>query len=241
MDATKLKFAPMPMFRLSTEVMQSVSNEEVNITLAAMKECGIRPQPFLQFAVEAKNAHLLFDDEQLTEEDELFFKTAPDVLYLVRYEFKSHESDTFKAVTTVKYGNDRPVLAAPPYCSEEIYDTVKLIQRKILRCLFTVLVARNAEKKVVENSLRAKSHQAREDAKKNFTSTTIIKVGKITETLEGHGISGRQMRPHLRRGHVRNQRHGEGRAEVKKVFIAPVFVNADKGWVNIDKVYKVVA
>ena len=48
------------------------------------------------------------------------------------------------------------------------------------------------------------------------------------------------VRPHLRRGHLRNQRIGEGRKEVKQIFIQPVFVNADDGWIeNQRKEYRV--
>ena len=240
MDVTKVKFPPMPLFRLSTEVLQSLSNEEVDATLMAMAKCGITAHPFEEFAIEAKNAHLLYDDEWISKEDEEFFKSAK-VVFLVRYKFNSLDDHRYKAITVAKYGNNSPVLGCPPYCSDEMYETIKALEKKILRCLLALLVTKNADKKTIENHERAKNHQAREDAKRKFTSTTVIKIGKITETLEGHGLSGKQMRPHLRRGHVRNQRHGEGRAEVKKVFIAPVFVNADKGWVNTDKVYKVVA
>ncbi|WP_321149320.1 hypothetical protein [Aeromonas jandaei] len=45
-----------------------------------------------------------------------------------------------------------------------------------------------------------------------------------TPSQEGYH---RTTRPHFRRGHIRMQRYGEGRAQIKPVFIHPIFVNAD--------------
>lgn len=41
---------------------------------------------------------------------------------------------------------------------------------------------------------------------------------------------------------IRNQHFGEGNKEIKKIFIQPVFVNADEGWIeNQRKAYVVKA
>ena len=69
-------------------------------------------------------------------------------------------------------------------------------------------------------------------------------MGEISEThtsnLQDNSHS--SPRPHLRRGHIRNQHYGEGNKEIKKIFIQPVFVNADEGWIeNQRKAYVVKA
>lgn len=43
--------------------------------------------------------------------------------------------------------------------------------------------------------------------------------------------TGRQLAPHVRRGHWRRQRYGPGRSQVRRVRIAPVAVNASRGTV----------
>jgi hypothetical protein len=46
--------------------------------------------------------------------------------------------------------------------------------------------------------------------------------------------------PHLRRGHIRQRQHyGPGNHFVKKIWIAPVFVNADPDFVNQRAAYNV--
>jgi hypothetical protein len=66
-----------------------------------------------------------------------------------------------------------------------------------------------------------------------------LNIGKITETYRSNeNSSGGNVRPHLRRGHIRLQRYGEDFKEVKKIFIQPMFVNADKEWIEKQKTYK---
>ena len=109
----------------------------------------------------------------------------------------------------------------------------------IMLALFIVLMAtKNIERRIVTNDARANNKRARDDAK-HFSTTTYLNIGKIVETCRGTGGSlGGPIRPHLRRGHIRAQRYGEGLREVKNIFVRPVFVNADKDWVEQQKTYK---
>jgi hypothetical protein len=104
--------------------------------------------------------------------------------------------------------------------------------------LIVLLATKNIERRVVKNDARATSKRARDDAK-HFSTTTYLNIGKITETCRGNTVSSSgPVRAHLRRGHIRLQRYGEGFKEVKKIFIQPVFVNADKEWIEKQKTYK---
>ena len=105
--------------------------------------------------------------------------------------------------------------------------------------LLVVLATKNAEKVTKKNLTRSISPQQRKDSIK-YDYTTTIKLGRITETYGSATGTGSSKRPHLRRGHIRTQHFGKGNTEVKKIFIQPVFVNADDKWINEQKTYRVI-
>jgi len=116
--------------------------------------------------------------------------------------------------------------------------TMRSMCNIICSVLIVLLATKNIERRVVKNDARANSKRARDDAK-SFSTTTYLSIGRITETCRASGASlSGPVRPHLRRGHIRSQRYGEGFKEVRKIFIQPVFVNADKEWVEQQKTYK---
>jgi hypothetical protein len=129
---------------------------------------------------------------------------------------------------TLKYISDyQPVFEDEQYTFEAMFQT-----------LIVLLATKNAQKDRVHNRSTSASSKTR-NASKNFAYTTTIRIGKITENCKSGG-TGSPMRPHLRRGHVRNQRYGEGRREIKQIFIAPVFINADKEYVESQRIaYKI--
>ena len=106
--------------------------------------------------------------------------------------------------------------------------------------LFVVLLATKNADKVTE---AVKKHGPKSRKRpRAYDYITTIKIGKITETMRSDGDGQGGVRPHLRRGHIRNQRVGKGLEEVKPIFISPVFVNADEGWINNQrKEYRIAA
>lgn len=103
--------------------------------------------------------------------------------------------------------------------------------------LLAILSTKNAEK---HTELVKKYGPKSLKKPREYRYITTIKIGKITETLRSSATSRGPVRAHLRRGHIRNQRCGEGFKEVKQVFIQPVFVNADDGWIeNQRKEYRI--
>lgn len=107
----------------------------------------------------------------------------------------------------------------------------------VLRYLVVSLATKNTEKKVVT---RTPGKIARDGSLKH-THVTTLRVPKI-QYLPGEGPStGREVKPHFRRGHIRMQPFGEGRQERKRIWIEPLFVKADPEFIDAQKVYKVVA
>ena len=107
----------------------------------------------------------------------------------------------------------------------------------VLAYLIVALSAKNSAKTVKENKLMKLGIGKKKEGKYRYTTT--VTIGRITET-EGTGEGGGwTVRPHLRRGHIREQRYGPNRQYSKKVFIQPIFVNAVEGFVDQRKAYNV--
>jgi hypothetical protein len=105
----------------------------------------------------------------------------------------------------------------------------------------TTLITTLATKNVIKETQEIKVHGPKSKKRpRTHKYITTIKIGKITETLRSSESSGGSVRPHRRRGHIRMQHFGVGNKETKKIFIQPVFVNADEGWIeNQRKEYRV--
>jgi hypothetical protein len=57
-------------------------------------------------------------------------------------------------------------------------------------------------------------------------TTTTLRLDRTLTDAAGN-VAGRHVRPHLRRGHIRNQRYGPEMSLSKKIWIGPCMVNVD--------------
>lgn len=76
---------------------------------------------------------------------------------------------------------------------------------------------------------------------RRYQYTTTLTIGAISPRPEAQGesLSGLSRRPHLRRGHIRNQRHGPGLQLFRKIWIDPIFVNEDESVIATRTAYNV--
>lgn len=105
-------------------------------------------------------------------------------------------------------------------------ESFKLAAGQIHRMLIVLLATKNVKREVVHNKL-AKFGYKRKVRGGDYAYTTTLRIGLMTEDAHDakREASGEHRRPHLRRGHVRNQAYGPGLAYHRKIFIQPVFVN----------------
>ena len=244
----KQKTVKPPLFRIASKVWAALDPDTMLDTMYAMQEMDIWSPPYMHFVVESP---LLMEGKTwgkviVNKKEDEERQWMSDKYW--RVEFKCNDDEEYIINNGRMFEYDGFICGDPrgdipfsylqlrPENAEWIDHWVEVL----FDALIILLATKNAEKKTIINDARSRTHREREDSKK-YVTTTTIKIGAITETVLSEGGTGRTVRPHLRRGHVRQQRFGEGREQIKKVFIAPCFVNADKDWVDINKDYKVVA
>jgi hypothetical protein len=107
----------------------------------------------------------------------------------------------------------------------------------LIRLLVVALATKGAHKeRKIDNLVRMGI--GKKDGRRHLYTTTIT----VAEVEKPEGVAtatGRTMRAHLRRGHVRRQHYGPGNEFSKKIFIEPVFVNSDKEYVSLRDRYSV--
>lgn len=114
-----------------------------------------------------------------------------------------------------------------------------LVGLDLLDILIVLLATKNVEKHVKESKLAKLGI----GSKPRHQYTTSLSIGKVSEATSAEGQKDiafeRSIRPHLRRGHIRRQHYGPGLEFIKKIFIQPVFVNADPAWIAERTAYNV--
>lgn len=106
--------------------------------------------------------------------------------------------------------------------------------------LIVLLATRNAVKTIEHHKAAGLGIGAKKKGRRSYEYVTTITVPAEAElpSHEGEGRpTGAARVPHLRRGHIRRQRFGPRHELIKRVWIAPVFVNADKDWVAQRRAY----
>lgn len=236
-------------FRLSMDLLDAVDLEELEETRNAMIEMNIFHAPYPEFAIEVSRDFVW----------NLCEKIWPDFnggdswrfgLFIVYNENEANEAiyhGPVYALRDNKVHNMHDVVSEmvlKGQITEKDSEKNKLWIRSVSGILFTMLIiflaTKNTEKEQFLNKaiLKGKTNKTNEH-KRNFPITTTLRIGKITETVGTEGGGGWKVRPHLRRGHIRSQAYGPNREMHKQIFIAPIFVHADEGWIAERKAYNV--
>lgn len=239
------------LFVLGPEIWASISREEVEATGKAMLDAEIFNYPYDEFDVHAfgKSSDIMKWVFRMSDEDYAALKkTDHDTIVPFKFRFYDFEGRAFFYSMAMHLNGREIYLPAHSYelasrfpsVSKESADYMNdTAADSILSTLLVLLATRNIDKDVQDSPKRYKDPLSKSGIRQirntDYRYITTIKIGKITETVHGDGAHRGPVRPHLRRGHIRNQRIGEGRKETKKVFIAPVFVNADEKWIETQR------
>jgi hypothetical protein len=247
------------LFILPSEIWDAVTRDDVQSTSNDMLELGIYNPPIRFFDVYATASPRKMATWLLKNINYEFRVDRGDIpiTYRFRYDFDEDmanytwywgmidgnkinyfDFDDPRFVETLKIEAEAIGFSFDQY-SQDMLNQLRILQSALLTTLITTLAAKN----VIKDTQEVKRHGPKSKKRpRTHRYITTIKIGKITETNRQSDGSGSTVRPHLRRGHIRNQHFGEGNKEIKKIFIQPVFVNADEGWIeNQRKAYVVKA
>lgn len=201
------------LFVIGSGVFQAVSIEEADATAEALKELDLYKLPY-----DKVDMQFLFDDIAVSRETGEKFPQMVGPCGGVR----------FTDVTTAGYGK-----VYTTWGNKVIQDITLEVGDKNpgfpARFLIAVLATRNIVKRTKEHKL------AKLGIGKNRTyrySTTITLPVELDDDPDHVPQEGQPKCPHLRRGHIRRQHWGRMNSCIKQIWIAPVFVNADKDYIS---------
>lgn len=121
--------------------------------------------------------------------------------------------------------------------AEYLYSRPDSERRKHFRDgLIAILASRGVEKVGRSNSRKKLGIGA---ASHDYI-TTIKLFPNLERGTDEESRPGKPVRPHLRRGHIRNQHHGHGNQLIKRIWIDPVFVNADEDFISTRTAYRII-
>jgi len=233
----------VPLFYMASDIFESINFEDVKKTSHDMWEIGIFQPPYENFFIKIKlkfAKNLMQSFYQIDSEDVTNNKAEIMFEYIFEQNMNGGMIDIFYNMS--KDGNDfyDPCdFGLDMTEGSSDLNWFSFMGEAAVNLLIVLLATKNITKEI-QTCNKPNSRNRRERKMSQYSSITKISIGKITETMRSSGNGG-PVRPHLRRGHIRHQHFGKGNAEVKKIFIQPVFVNADQGWIDAQKEYRVVA
>jgi hypothetical protein len=252
------------LFIIGRDVMAAVDLNAIDSTAEALKECGLYNLPFPSIdlmidgdaitRVDQSSVHVrgggdfqklvdqgtvvhVYNGVYATNYGEGFYNLFEN-LSLDHCEYvKSMYFDENFRIKSLRLSKD--VIDPRKYGKE--FSPNDYERNKAAKLIISLLATRNSVKARSRNKLAAMGvGKNSKNQVKRHEYVTRIQLPQITDMeddADNPATDGKARAPHLRRGHTRNQRHGHGLVLVKKVFIEPVFVNADRDWVSKREAY----
>lgn len=231
------------LFRVEEKIWDSVDYDTILDTAIALEKAGLDQPPYAVFDIQATLNHKIMA-RLFSEWDKFITRAhAPTRTFTFRYEYdKENNHLTTRMKINESWLDHQNIEKICKYNSIDparLHGEIEYISSFLNHTLFALLATKNAQK----TTEKVKKHGPKSRKRpREYDYITTIKIGKITETQRGDGDGQSSVRPHLRRGHIRNQRVGKGLSEVKPIFIQPCFINADESWINNQrKEYRIAA
>lgn len=226
------KAVEYPKLVISPEVVKNLDPEVVSASMIAMMECNVLRLPYNPVMLEAT-----FDD---IPDEHFFLIVKDDEALLVGY--RNECAQVYPVLNRMSFDFDRkslenyvtPAFVNMPQMPEDLANfQAKHVTKIVGRLLSIAYVVTNirgiVREEVVSERLNKKRRQA---GKEPVPTYSLLRIGHVyTSTGEKlkYVQSNSPMKIHMRRGHTRHQRYGEGLSETKLIYIEPVLVNYHGG------------
>lgn len=244
---------PTQLFIIGHAALASLTDEEVDATVAALKEVDLYRLPYDRVSVRLQTDDCVLNDGsvRVTELDAKFnFWQDPKTGRMhsrmgpAHYmEFRNVNLRGEHATTWCVHDGSDPGWRPYEFQAPDIFNELngQRNPERVAAILVTLLVTRNAVKETTHNkSARLGIGGKKLGSTKRYEYVTTISVPAAAEMEDDpEHAPGTTRAAHLRRGHIRRQHYGPRNSMVKLKFINPVFVNADADWVSTRAAYNV--
>lgn len=242
---------PKQCFRVTPQILESMSVEEINATWDAMVACGVARPPYDEFDIQLPmkdHIRLVEDDGHIQTEEEIiagghgYILDGRPITY--SYSYDPTKENQVSCASWMIDGSGKPAQievmlsekTLPNNTTRDWLGQHKEASTAIYKAFIVLLATKNVIKDVKENKLAKLGIGKKRNP---YRYVTTLRIGEVVEHASCGDPTGKTLRPHLRRGHVRHQHYGPKNAFVRSIFIEPVFVNADPDWIGARTAYNV--
>lgn len=220
-------------FHITEDVLHALSDEDVRATCEGLREMELFHLPFPTVDVIVPTDAILRNQATGKPFDD---KLGPEHWTRVTLDETCEQvliSMEWRGRVVINAGN----FARPERFRREhdtTWNNMIVAARPWRDMLIAVLASRNIVKETIVPRTSKLARMGIGKAKPAKQTVTYIRLHPVLPADDDGKPSGTTRRPHLRRGHIRNQRDRYGH---HKVWIAPIFVNADKDFVESRQAY----
>jgi hypothetical protein len=239
---------PTQLFIIGHAALASLTDEEVDATVAALKEVDLYRLPYERVSVRMQTDDCVLTEGAVRTADlspRFNFWTDPKTgrmhsqmgpAHLIEFRNVNLRGDP--ASTWCVHDGSDPGWRPYEFSAPEMFSGN---HERIASILITLLATRNAVKETTRNKVaRLGIGGKKPGSTKRYEYVTTITVPAATEMEDdAEHAPGIKRAAHLRRGHIRRQHYGPRNQMVRLKFINPVFVNADADWVSTRAAYNV--
>lgn len=237
------------LFLLSDETVRSCNMKEVEATYSDMASLDLDHLPYSHCIIQVPGRfifHLTGIDVTIGKDGKYDIKFQPGadirnimdtVQKFMQFEARFFYSDDAFMHARVRLNSlskweDITQFQITPPAKTEMQQSIAKSGAQLRKLLIVLLATRNAIKTRTKDKLLSLGIGKRKYSNDRPIYTTTISLPTLPNPEHDPIPTGIPKRPHLRRGHIRNQKYGPRLSFTKAIWIEPCFINTDDSFVS---------